>query len=730
MQHTRCVAYNDSDFIRDYNSILSGTLKLTVAQENIITFGKGPLLVSAGPGSGKSECLVARTLRLLIVEGVKPEEIMVTTFTRKAARGLVDRIVNRLEKLKINNPKNTQIQNTTSQGVKVGTIHNLAQEILTDCRTQAFNDAMVIDEIPLKMLLLNQSRDPYRPKTHPLRVYCEQTFGGSMDFCSRLIRLYHHIIEDQIDLEKLDKAGGTPLIASYNQYRLLMGKDMRIDFAILLEMFLNNLLSGTLSSIVDKIKYVLVDEYQDTNPIQEDIFFALAKKKNICVVGDDDQALYRFRGASVECMVNFESECLRRWKIKPSRINLLDNFRSHPRIVDFSENYMNSHPSINQKHIRLRVNGKPPLGKRGRTISEHPALTLCHRDDEVQTDEAIAKYISKMISTRVVEDASQIVILSPSVNESTKTGVSHLTQSLELLKVPVYNPRGKDLLQTEEVMCLFGTISCVIDMSANYKKLLHAKHHKKLIEWISECRNIASGILASDTVSQNYLKNSHRAISNAPDDTSYSLVGAIMTHILNLPPFKKYTTQPESSWRLAAATNWIEQYSLTPGKKNVPAFLNVFVKNKQIADYSLGNFYVLCCQSFLIGRTPEHEDEDQIIVPGHVSVMTIHQAKGLEFDVVIVRGTKVRNKPKTTAKLYSYFAPLRKRPIKVYLNEEELRNVDEFRAFYVAYSRAKHVLMLHDPKNWKNVPHNRGYIGQDVTKTHDYVNKFPDAELI
>ena len=65
---------------------------------------------------------------------------------------------------------------------------------------------------------------------------------------------------------------------------------------------------------MNQIQYVLVDEYQDTNPIQEDIYFHLAKQTNICVVGDDDQALYRFRGASVECMVNFDAECISRWK--------------------------------------------------------------------------------------------------------------------------------------------------------------------------------------------------------------------------------------------------------------------------------------------------------------------------------------------------------------------------------------------------------------------------------
>jgi len=724
------MTYSADDFASDYNAML-GDYSLTPVQADIVKFGPGPLLISAGPGSGKTECLVARALFLLLVVGIDPKSILMTTFTRKAARGMKDRLNDRLDRLKHKNPGVEQIQNATVQGMRIGTIHGLAEEILADARSTKFNGMMVVDEIPLKMLLQNQAFQmsggqygPFAAATSDLRVYCDATFGGSRDFTARLIQLYHHIIEDQIDLKRLTKQGGLPLVKSYNEYRNLMEADKRLDFALLLELFLSELNAGALDSVVDQFEYILVDEYQDTNPIQEDIFFGLAKKMNLCVVGDDDQALYRFRGASVECMVNFVDECNSRWGVRAAKKNLVDNFRSHPRIVDFYEQYMNSHPTLNQAHTRLRVNGNPPLGRKGKIIASHPALVLCQRADERQSDDALVDLIAELCSDGIVEDPSQISILSPTVNEATASGVGYLVRELEGRGVPVYNPRGKDMARTEEVMNLFGMISLVLDPDGKYASLLHSTYDSDLILWIEEARNLVMINVSSDKMSADYLNAAHAAIASAPDEKSYSLVGEIMVHILNLPIFHDYPEIPVSAWRLAKGTNWIEQYTMIPGKKNTPAFQSVFVKKGEIAEYSLKKFYNLCCKSFFAGRTPEHEDEDEIVAPGHVSVMTIHQSKGLEFDVVIVRGLRRANMQPLSAIMHTFFAPLRARPISVHLNNQELRDTDDFRGYYVAFSRAKHLLILHDPLAWRGIPHERGHIGHDANNTRTYVNTY------
>ena len=109
----------------------------------------------------------------------------------------------------------------------------------------------------------------------------------------------------------------------------------------------------------------------------------------------------------------------------------------------------------------------------------------------------------------------------------------------------------------------------------------------------------------------------------------------------------------------------------------------MFVKNGEIALTSRKKFYDLGCKAFFLGRTPEHEDEEEVVAKGHVSIMTIHQSKGLEFDVVFVRGIRIRNKPSTAAKMHTYFAQLRTRPVAELGEANE--DIDEFRAFMLHF---------------------------------------------
>src|SRR5690606_30151745 len=99
-------------------------------------------------------------------------------------------------------------------------------------------------------------------------------------------------------------------------------------------------------------KHIIIDEYQDTNAIQEKLYFALSRvNKNICVVGDDDQALYRFRGATVENLVEFENRCLQSIGVKPTRIDLDINYRSRKNIVEL------------YKHFIVQTDWENPLSK-------------------------------------------------------------------------------------------------------------------------------------------------------------------------------------------------------------------------------------------------------------------------------------------------------------------------------------------------------------------------------
>ena len=111
------------------------------------------------------------------------------------------------------------------------------------------------------------------------------------------------------------------------------------DFSLLQQEAYNLLIASKTSE--QAFQHIIVDEYQDTNTIQERIFFKLANEiHNICVVGDDDQALYRFRGATVENFVEFPDRCQEYLKCSPERISLDTNYRSRQHIVDFYTSFM------------------------------------------------------------------------------------------------------------------------------------------------------------------------------------------------------------------------------------------------------------------------------------------------------------------------------------------------------------------------------------------------------
>ena len=140
-----------------------------------------------------------------------------------------------------------------------------------------------------------------------------------------------------IELDQLVQA-----LMLYQSYRDSLKRNEKLrstDFSLLQQEAYNVLMEREETTKV--FKHVIIDEYQDTNTIQEKIFFRLAKgHKNICVVGDDDQALYRFRGATVENFVEFPNRCISSLGVKPHRISLATNYRSRKNIVDFYTKFM------------------------------------------------------------------------------------------------------------------------------------------------------------------------------------------------------------------------------------------------------------------------------------------------------------------------------------------------------------------------------------------------------
>lgn len=202
-----------------------------------------------------------------------------------------------------------------------------------------------------------------------------------------------------------------------------------------------------LEKLQEKIHYIMIDEYQDTNSIQEKIIFMLGEKReNICVVGDDDQGIYRFRGATVRNILRFPE---RFEKGRCRKINLDINYRSHEDIIRFCNRWIKL---INWREFRFEKEIVPPADKE---FSSSSGVIRIGGDSEKQWKDNIYKFVKKLYTTKKISDYSQIAFLFRSVQNP---NVKELKKYLEESGIPIYSPRSKDFFDREEIKLVIGAL--------------------------------------------------------------------------------------------------------------------------------------------------------------------------------------------------------------------------------------------------------------------------------
>ena len=278
-----------------------GLENATESQKEAITTTEGPLLIIAGPGTGKTFTLVERTIYLIAEKGVKPENIMIATFTEKAAKEIITRITNELDKLDMY---------VNINEMYIGTFHSICLRILKENieYTNLKKNYRMIDEFEQEYLIYQNMRKFEKIENFNL-LHQTQISGWRMS--QYLADYINNVSEELVDVQLLlndEKPDIKAIGEVINLYNEIISKSNYIDFTHIqtetYELFNNN--PEVLKKLNEKIKYVMIDEYQDTNYVQERLTFMLAgKEQNICVVGDDDQGLYRFRGATIRNIIEF-----------------------------------------------------------------------------------------------------------------------------------------------------------------------------------------------------------------------------------------------------------------------------------------------------------------------------------------------------------------------------------------------------------------------------------------
>jgi DNA helicase II / ATP-dependent DNA helicase PcrA len=672
---------------------------LNGAQRDAVLHGNGPLWIIAGPGTGKTEVLVCRCLRLMCCDGLDPKSILATTFTQKAAINLRQRIDEGLIHLRASYPQLVAID---SSGLRIGTLHALCNDVLQEYRYEPYRNLRLLDDVESSMLFRGQVASYIRDHCPNLIAHFRFLFSNRpqlslWDITKALSPLLSRIVEDDLDttLPVATSAAWTQAIAASQLYDQKLAEKYACDFARLQLHFVRFLsepsgqlfLAGDVAVGKPPLLHVLVDEYQDTNPIQEKIYFALANRAphNIAVVGDDDQALYRFRGGSVESMVGFGRACQRWWNVNPVSTQLRENYRSHTTIVNWCEQFI----SASQ---RMQVQDARAPGKQGLVASSgrsqnYPAVGYIREQRVSQLGNTFATTVQGLIQNHVVDDLSQCVLLLSSTREGPR-GAGPYVDALRQHGIPYYNPRSKAFVEQPEVRALLGTLIAVLDPNGT---VLNGLLGPDLTQLVADCLTEYQSLAPNNPELRQYVDRSNIEIrAKRQGDEVTPAVPTILYRILSLQPFATFQQDVEQDLRLSKVTRLLEAFCAQYARR-----LNMDrQKTGQINDWWLSQFYYVFCGYLSTFGIDDDEEEDVICPPGRLPIMTIHQSKGLEFDFVFV-GTLGRSvSADNSVRMEEACRPLRRNAWVNRHTAEDLAWHDDIRSHYVAYSRAKHALIL------------------------------------
>ena len=332
---------------------------------------EGPLLVMAGAGSGKTKVLTTRIAYLISEIGVDPKSILAITFTNKAAKEMKDRVINMLGVLAYN--------------IQISTFHSFGLSIIKNHYDKlGYNKNFTIidsDDVTtlIKKILKELNYDPkiYNPKGIKSRISgAKNELLGASDYAKYSTSEYEEIV-----------------LKVYQMYEQKLKTNNSLDFDDLLmqPIILFNKYPEVLKEYQEQFKYILIDEYQDTNEAQYTLTKMIsAKYKNICVVGDSDQSIYAFRGSNYKNILNFEKD------YKDAKVIMLEkNYRSTKNILNVANDIIKNNKFRKDKNLY--------------TDNEVGKKVYYHRSDN-EKDEAfyVKKEIEKLKET---EPLSEIAVL-------------------------------------------------------------------------------------------------------------------------------------------------------------------------------------------------------------------------------------------------------------------------------------------------------------------------------
>ena len=650
---------------------------------------KGPLLMVAGPGSGKTQTLITRTLNLLLVEEVNPENILLCTFTVKAARQLRDRLNADLKKC--------GADNVDIHEMSIGTIHSICQKIIDEYPNEAgvgvysktrglMRGYKVLDDLTRMFFLMDNFEEIFGEKMGLDERYLG-LWKGYWDTIKRSQEYFDKITEENIDLKKLRDSDDEIVSAigkAMTAYRRLIIKKGRVDFAHLEWLALDLLTNhpGAREEFQSKFEYVMVDEYQDTNYIQEQTIFRLASAdRNIAVVGDVDQSIYRFRGATTQNILEFPDR-VGNPSLEP--INMGINYRSSQQVIDLYQSYRDE---INWKGCRYDLNVES-AEKLEKNRPPYKATIKIDESDASNEGKKIVDLIVNLKKTRTIEDYNQVAVLLHSVRSEHSQQYIDAIKSLQASgeKIDVYAPRARMFFERPEIMCTLAALHSINPCQLRTDSGGYPGAEKESIkEYIYRCVLLFRSFVEEPghkafIAKMKELQQQMKALK-AKNGKPKKIFLDYFYSVVNTNFFAHWLDDELPARHLAQLSRMVQSFSEYYGHEWIGG---------RDADKVWEKFFNSFIRVLNEGGINEYEDKEQAFPSGAVQVMTFHQSKGLEFPVVIVGSLYALMG--TSKKVNQILGDFYNREI-----VEPISCITEFdkrRIFYVAFSRAKDFLVL------------------------------------
>jgi len=673
--------------MKTMGNIFSG---LNIEQKKAVTHKTGPLLIVAGAGTGKTTVITKRIAYLVLQKLASPDEILALTFTNKAAEEMEERV--------------DKIMPYGYTNLWISTFHTFAEKVLQEHGIDIgiSPDSQLLDQTGA-WLLVNENLDEfdldyYSPRNNPAK------------FIKTMLSHFSHLKDEEISpeqyleyaqnlklsrddaeslgggSEKDEKQRVSEIANAFHVYQQILAKNNKMDFGDLINYCLKLFRQrpNVLKEYQKRFKYILVDEFQDTNWAQYDLIKMLSKpENNITVVADDDQSIYRFRGASMSNVIQFSKD----YK-STAKLSLVKNYRSGQEILDLSYDFI-------QLNNPNRLEKAENINKKLVSVSKEKAyIEHLHCKDALSEARVVAQTIISLKNSDKDATWNDFAVLVRANAHS-----EPFSEALGVFGVPNQNYSALGLYKTPLAMNIIS-----------FMKILDDYHESRALFRIVSAPFL--DISAEDIIKMNhfaYKKSvSLYEVLKTPQRAGVASNSSLVEINRLFGWITKYSSEAKIKKASLIILDWLNdgyvQYIQSlPEQESAAQFLilkSFYGHIKQIED-SIPDSRIHDIIRVIEGEVASGDagsmPVDISAGPEMVRVMTIHSAKGLEFKYVFLVNMVDRRFPSIERK---EAIEIPSDLVKEIIPQGDAHLEEERRLFYVGMTRAKLGLFFTSAENY------------------------------